>query len=138
MILLEKKKSSYNIDWNIGNGDKCFKNVSWNSIILHRFKSKTNDFRLKRNRIKGKEVAWLQNVWQNFSPGCESYIKLHISFISLCGLFFIQLFDTNLLARKTTLRLHCICTAQKIIQTIHVCFRLHCNYVTSLLAYYRG
>ena len=50
---------------------------------------------------------------------------------------FIQLFDTNLLARRGTLGLPCICIDQLFIHATHLHCHLPCNYVTSLLAYCR-
>ena len=45
------------MDQNTQNSDIPFKNFSSNSIIFHYLKPKTNDFRLRKNRINGKEVA---------------------------------------------------------------------------------
>ena len=37
--------------------------------------------------IHGKEVASIQNFKQNFHPEHKSYVKLHISSVTLCDLF---------------------------------------------------
>ena len=37
--------------------------------------------------IKGKEVAYIEKFQQNFHPEHKSYIKLHISSVTLCDLF---------------------------------------------------
>ena len=37
--------------------------------------------------IVGKQVAYIQKFWQNFHPECKTYIKLHISSVSPCDLF---------------------------------------------------
>ena len=55
-----KDKSSHNVQRNSQNGQKPLKNVSSNSIIFHRLKSKTNYFRPKKTVIQGKEVAYIQ------------------------------------------------------------------------------
>ena len=82
-----QEKNSYNIDWNSHSGDKSLKNFSSNSINFHRFKSKANDFCHKKTMIKGKEVAYIEKFQQNFHPEHKSYIKLHISSVTLCDLF---------------------------------------------------
>ena len=69
MILVEKK--SINIDENMKNGE------------FYSFKLKAIDFCLRRKRIKGKEVAEVENLFQNFCQGRKSYIKLHISSVTL-------------------------------------------------------
>ena len=81
-----KTQNSYNINQNTYNEDILFNNFSSNSIIFHRLKSKTNDFCLRKNRIMGQEIASLQKIRQNFCPGFRSYIKFHISSVTLCDL----------------------------------------------------
>ena len=49
----------------------------------------------------------------------------------------IQLFDTNWLALRETLRIQCICRAKLLIDTTHLPCCLPCSYVTSPLAYSR-
>ena len=43
-------------------------------------------FVLEKNRIMGEEIASLQKIRQNFYPGFKSYIKFHISSVTLCDL----------------------------------------------------
>ena len=85
-----KTQNSYNINQNTYNEDILFNNFSSNSIIFHRLKSKTNDFCLRKNRIMGQEIASLQKIRQNFCPGFKSYIKFHISSVTLCDLSFFN------------------------------------------------
>ena len=47
-------------------------------------------FVLENNRIKGQEVAELQKVWRKFYPGYKSYIKFHLSSVTLCDLSFFN------------------------------------------------
>ena len=86
-----KTQNSYNINQNTYNEDILFNNFSSNSIIFHRLKSKTNDFCLRKNRIMGQEIASLQKIRQNFYPGFKSYIKFHISSVTLCDLSLFNL-----------------------------------------------
>ena len=66
------------------------KKVSPNSIIFHRFNSKTKDLPLRKTMIQGKEVGYIQKFYQNFDPEYKSYIKVHISSVTLCDLFYFN------------------------------------------------
>ena len=40
--------------------------------------------------IQGKEVGYIQKFYQNFDPEYKSYIKVHISSVTLCDLFYFN------------------------------------------------
>ena len=72
------------------------------------------------------------------SPRTQKLYQITYIFCNPLWPFFIQPFDTSLLASRRTIGLQWIWRAQLCIQKIRLHCSLPCNYVTSLLAYCRG
>ena len=85
-----------------------------------------------------KRSSLYSKVLAKLSPRTQKLYQITYIFCNPLWPFFIQPFDTSLLASRRTIGLQWIWRAQLCIQKIRLHCSLPCNYVTSLLAYCRG
>ena len=148
-------KKTLNLVWSFSNNDNtwtnktCIISTQTFRIVINLSKTflQTQSFFIVYNHkqmifILGKtgsgKTSWLTSKGlSELLPRIQNLYQITYLFCNTVQSISIQLFDTNWLAPRETLRLLYICRAQLLIHTIHLPCCLPCSYVTSPLAYSR-
>ena len=148
-------KKTLNLEWSFSNNDNtwtnktCIISTQTFRIVINLSKTflQTQSFFIVYNHkqmifILGKtgsgKTSWLTSKGlSELLPRIQNLYQITYLFCNTVQSISIQLFDTNWLALRETLRIQCICRAKLLIDTTHPPCCLPCSYVTSPLAYPR-